>query len=1348
MSPRLRPILVVLLIVLLAGGFPAGPASAGPPARSEHRSSALVQRWIVQLHEPPLAQAPHLRPTPDLSYTTMSLSSSAGGRLQLDAEAATQYRSFLQQRQQQVFQTIQHHYPQAEIHRSYQIVFNGLSVALPGVASGDETALAQLRSLPGVANASPERVYEPAMYASLPQMNTAALWNAPAVGGQAEAGVGIKIAVIDTGINVNHPFFNPDDYRYPPGYPKGNTRHTTPKVIAARSYVRPDLLPLVGSETPQPGPHDSSHGTHIGGIVAGVPNTPATFNGVEQTISGVAPRAYLMNYKVFYANDSVFSGLAFESELIAALEDAVADGADVINNSWGGRANVDPHFDPIAVAANAAADAGVVVVFAAGNSGPSKSTVTSRDLTNQIIVVGASSANQTIAAGFVDVVPPNEGVSVPGPLTDRAYGGANFGPTIREMIGPAPYLPVQSLGVSSLGCDPLPADSLSGHIALIERGVCHFSLKAFHAQQAGAFAAIIYNSAEAGDMVIGMASGDRGDEVSIPAVMVPHSMGVGMIEWYDQHGAAAHVQIDPQARVVESTGDVLASFSSRGPTFRSNLKPDVVAPGINILSAGYAPVRGEAQHEGYGLSSGTSMAAPHVAGGVALLRQAHPEWSPLDIRSALMATAETAVWLDTERTEPASVLERGAGRVDLGRAVNPGLLFDNPALSFGRLHAVPGEPTRAEMTVQARNISGRSQTYTLSAEKSERERNSDNLTITVSPPTLTIGAGEVAQFTVSVLLAPDTSAGDYGGTVTLEGGPGTLHLPLWARLFPAEQGPKVLLIDNDGSSSLEFPDYADYYARTLSELAVPYTYLDVDALAPSTQTLPDIGEMQKHEIVLWFTGDNEVASGTLPVPTPLTEADQNILMAYMQSGGHLIATGQNLADASDIENVPPGDEYGRSELYQYYLGARFVQDSVFGETPGTYRVVGTTDQPWLTNIVLDLGSEESPTPGAVSGAGNQSSVDEIVVIDEDPRSPDRYTRPMLKAASPASQLRGIVGLNRTSDPTLENPVPAFAYRSIILSFGLEGVRNDTGTTTRKELLQSLLYWIVDHPTAQVRSPVVVSEAGQFVTLTVDATSNIPARFVRYRWDFGDGSPILTTEQPKVVHAYEQPGSYPLRVEVTDSWGHSTLAEAVAGDVPPPPAATEAAAVTFPETGQTLQGRFLTFWRQHGGLSVFGYPITPQMSPQNEEKPLSQVFERARFEYHPQHQPPYDVLLSPLGSEALAQQGRNWRDFPTVEGPPPGCLYFAETGHSLCPPFREYWEQHGLEFDGQRGSSFAESLALFGYPISEPQPEAGEDGSRRTVQWFERARFEHHPDNEAGYTVLLSRLGSSLYGGGD
>ncbi len=180
---------------------------------------------------------------------------------------------------------------------------------------------------------------------------------------------------------------------------------------------------------------------------------------------------------------------------------------------------------------------------------------------------------------------------------------------------------------------------------------------------------------------------------------------------------------------------------------------------------------------------------------------------------------------------------------------------------------------------------------------------------------------------------------------------------------------------------------------------------------------------------------------------------------------------------------------------------------------------------------------------------------------------------------------------------------------------------------------------------------------------------------------------------------------------------------------------------FAETGFAVCGRILQYWRENGGLPVFGYPIGPQQSVTIEGRAVqAQEFERNRLELHPQNARPYDVLLGRLGAEILERQSRDWQRFPRVEAASAGCLYFPETNHSLCEPFLSYFQRNGLEFDGRAGYSLAESVALFGLPLSEPQPEQIQ-GRIYTVQWFERARFEHHPDNAGTpYAVLLGLLG--------
>ena len=241
--------------------------------------------------------------------------------------------------------------PAAEIGWRYRLVANGFSLSLPS------SELARLRTLPGVRDVLPAGSYAPQLSATPQQIGAPALW------GQAldTAGQGVKIGIIDSGIDVGHPFFDPTGYAMPAGFPKGQERFTTAKVIVARVFAPKSAT--APSARVAFSDDDASHGTHVAGIAAGNADTPA---GGGRRVSGIAPRAYLGNYKVFVETSSGLSPNANSPAIVAAIEAAVADGMDVINFS-GGEPEIEPSRDIVARALDAAAAAGVVPVVAAGN---------------------------------------------------------------------------------------------------------------------------------------------------------------------------------------------------------------------------------------------------------------------------------------------------------------------------------------------------------------------------------------------------------------------------------------------------------------------------------------------------------------------------------------------------------------------------------------------------------------------------------------------------------------------------------------------------------------------------------------------------------------------------------------------------------------------------------------------------------------------------------------------------------------------------------------------------------------------------------------------------------------------
>jgi subtilisin family serine protease len=305
---RVAPLGVAIVAVILAVGHPSLPAGG------------TETELVVLLDSPPLARAP-------------------GSGARIEAEQ----RAFRRE--------LAAHLPEAKLGWRYRLVANGYSVTVPAAQRS------RLRSLPGVRDVLPTATYAPRL-ASTPQQI-----GAPTIWGQSleTAGQGVKIGIIDSGIDATHPFFAPTGYTMPSGFPKGQQRFTTAKVIVARVFP-----PSRGATAPSTrlafSDDDSSHGTHVAGIAAGNADT-ATGEG---RVSGVAPRAYLGNYKVFVQTDSGLSPNANSPAIVAAIEAAVADGMDVVNFS-GGEPEIEASRDIVALALDSAAAAGVVPVVAAGN---------------------------------------------------------------------------------------------------------------------------------------------------------------------------------------------------------------------------------------------------------------------------------------------------------------------------------------------------------------------------------------------------------------------------------------------------------------------------------------------------------------------------------------------------------------------------------------------------------------------------------------------------------------------------------------------------------------------------------------------------------------------------------------------------------------------------------------------------------------------------------------------------------------------------------------------------------------------------------------------------------------------
>ncbi len=932
----------------------------------QNSTSLYSHRLIVELESEPLA----------VWSQQTGKSRAANGKLKVNTPEAQQYIARLQAEQAAFLNSLQTVLPSAsvdtyinengmQVQSTYQIVFNGMAID-PGT-SDLKAAMQAIRSIPGVKGVYHDYAHQQDLYASVPLINAPAAWDNSVIGGMENAGAGIKIASMDGGVHHAAPMFDGTGYKYPDGWPLGglgDAQNNNGKIIASRAYFRSWDPPAPGDENTWPGEHGTPHGNHTTGIMAGDVVT-ATYAGTTVgQISGVAPKAWIMSYRVFYASSHGI-GSFYDAEGIAALEDIAADGADVLNNSWGGGpTSAGGEFDPLDQALINTAAAGVFISMSAGNAGPG--TATTDHPSDDYINVAASTTAGTYALGRLSVTAPEP---ITDTLQDMPYAAADFGPAIPAgQVFTYTYKTAASVDPTNVtGCSPFPAGAFDGVAAVISRGGCYFANKVYYAQQAGATFAVIYNNA--GDGLVGMAFGCdyavgcSPSDITISSIFVGQTNGEGMVDWYAANGDASELTLDTTAFQVGNTPDVIADFSSRGPGVGSVLKPEIAAPGVNILSHGYTPgATGEARHLGWGQASGTSMAAPHVAGAAALIRQIHPDWTNAEIKSALMSTSKyMGVFVsDGSHAQP---LDMGAGRLDLTNAADPGVMLDPPSLSFG---LVP-TGTMQTITFTVRSVASASETYSLSAVMITA---TNFLTVgvsplpgfSVSPASITLAPGESAEVAVTFDPAAGTGIGDNQGYIVLDGAAYDAHLPAWARVTYASKAADVLIIDNDFSTLVGFPDYTAYYSETLAALGYTFDIMDVDlayALNGFPSGLLDTVDLMQYDAVLYFTGDNYFPDGHFTVHTPLSASDMEKLMEYANNGGIVVAMGQDMAAVLQSDETDGGTLF-----YSYGLGGNWLQDSVTGFYPPSAPVTALDSAPpAFQGFALDLSVSAPKTTG-------------------------------------------------------------------------------------------------------------------------------------------------------------------------------------------------------------------------------------------------------------------------------------------------------------------------------------------------------------------------------------------------
>jgi minor extracellular serine protease Vpr len=722
-----KPVAALLALLVVTGWL--APAGADNSADAPWASTDATDYAIVTFQSP--AAATYEGGLPGLARTKP-----LRGHLDPTSPAYRAYQRHLANEHANFRGHLRNHAPNARVVREYFGVLNGVAVELNGHGLG------QLRNGPRVRQVVHSATYRPEMNVSTDLIRATEVW--AQLGGAPNAGSGVRVAVIDSGIDLTNRFFSDaglpaqaqadecDDQDNDPATPDTNNKVVVCRVFASGVAPGPpggDLELCI------------DHGTHVAGTIGGRFETSGTVAGTEVVLSGlsgVAPGVVLGNYNVFPCVGAGFvgkDGSAFSHDIAAALEQALLDGMDVANMSLGGTVQ-GPH-DLLAEASNAAVQAGMVVVVAAGNSGPGDATVESPGSAELVITAGASTNPH-----FVGVPVSRVG----GPTVGGAVGDFDpFSPPIT-----APY----TTTTPANGCTAISED-LTGRIALIDRGVCSFTLKINNAEARGAVGVIVVNNV-AGDPTA-MAHDPAFPEPTIPAVMVGRNEGNAM-----KPTGTVTVDGTSPAEFVTANADILAGFSSRGPTpFTNLIKPDLTAPGVNVASSVF--------EDEFAFFQGTSMATPHLSGVAALLLDQYPGSSPAEVKSRMANNAARVVTDSTTGTLDPGVLARGGGRVDVVEAFNAATWFDPVSVSFG--------------LVRANRRFAETRTVSVTADPAGAA--SAAVTFAAAPPaglTLTTAlSGGSLSLTMTITRA--VPSGDYSGDVVVTAIDGqTYRIPFFVRV--------------------------------------------------------------------------------------------------------------------------------------------------------------------------------------------------------------------------------------------------------------------------------------------------------------------------------------------------------------------------------------------------------------------------------------------------------------------------------------------------------------------------------------------------------------------------------------
>lgn len=1057
----------------------------------------------------------------------------------------------------------------ARVQYRTQRVFNGIAVFV------DPSRVDAIRALPGVKSVRPLVLHVRSNSTSVPFLGVPSqVWQA-----YGNLGEGVKVGIIDSGIDYQHADFGgaglAADYR-------ANDRTKAPDAwfpsarVVGGTDLAGDAYGDGSAARPDPDPMDcDGHGSHVAGTAAGsgvrADGTPFTgpWDGSVPFSAlrigpGVAPKASLYALRVFGCTGP--TGLvtqALEWAIDPNKDGDYSDHLDVVNLSLGSQfGDAD---DPSAAAADLASRMGVVVVCAAGNAGDTFFIVGSPGTSDHAISVAAS-VDSGVTGGALGVLQP---ASVAGVLS---AGIANFG---------GPPLPGGTVG-SLVATSPADAcatlangAALQGKVALVDRGTCYFVEKVKRAQDAGALAVVVANNVEG---TLDMGGIDA--TVTIPSVLISLADGNRLRA---ELGGGVVVALNPGS-------DTLASFSSRGPRRESvpaGPKPDVAAPGASITSVASGvglSTTGAIEFTGGSPAtqmSGTSMATPHVSGVMALLRRAHPGWTPDELKAALMNTAgyDVSLYPPAGSRPVHGPARAGAGRVDAARAIATDVLaYDDERPGVVSLAAFVEGTGPVPATRRIRVVNKGAAPVSLAPGWSGTA-SLPGLRVEVPTAPVLVPAGGSTTFDVNVVLADPTAVthapdptltlsqatfaplsnrywmAEAGGVVTLSGAPaGTLRVPLHvvargqsnvvaaSHALLASPAGGAFTIPLSGTGLRTGPLLPVDVVSTVSafELHAESPKLAATNAARASADLARVGAASSVPVT-GFGASATVWFGVATWGEWMSPSEVSFVVEIDRNGDGLADAKVTTLQTGDVEDPAlPGETLDPTDVH-----VALTSTTGPAYTSGTFRYLNVDPASRDTNLFaanvvvipasagpagLGLTAENARFRYRVSSTSAfLGAVDQTPWLTFDAEKPG-YS--VLSAdGTPFHDDQGGAALRARYDPSSAQATGAL---------GVLLLHHHNAFAARAESLTGSN----SPPTVTIAEPApgtTVVTAGLGVRFRAVGTDLDAGDTLTYSWDFGDGR---TATGALVERSFPRAGSYTVRVTVTDAAGATATAQVV------------------------------------------------------------------------------------------------------------------------------------------------------------------------------------------------------------